>query len=479
MRCERVHDRDGLAAMAFVATVDTRDFAGQQLVYRVGLVDSKGKAIKSGNGRFQDTRGNVAATRTLMAPEARWTFENVRVTIPAAELEVGPGDLPVWAHFGVYQPNGRRLSSQFARLPLRIPADFADRGALAVAGRPASSEDAGRAEGPTATTAQERPSGQPGGGGGSSGKTMAEAGVPEGRARASEAVADRPTGALARSARRALDLVGTLGRAESDGQDHEAEKGAAPTDGWGGQAAGGQRRMDGGPRTAAVGERSGPQAGSTGVKPGPAAGRTLVAGRDKPQEAAEDRPGPAAGDTNGVLPREQRTSTSAQTAASERGSAVQPRVARIYRVRPGDTLRSIALRHYGDANQWDAILRANPGIDPRRLRIGQRMILPPLRERAPEGAQSAEPSTTSPTSDNPLPAEPPRTYVVRKGDTLMGIADRLLGDWKRWREILELNRDRLAQAERLRIGMVLKVPPREPGSGPTKPEGRPLPELPE
>ncbi|HHW30267.1 MAG TPA: LysM peptidoglycan-binding domain-containing protein [Clostridiaceae bacterium] len=44
-----------------------------------------------------------------------------------------------------------------------------------------------------------------------------------------------------------------------------------------------------------------------------------------------------------------------------------------YIIRPGDTLYTIALRYYTTVN---AILTANPGIDPLSLRVGQRIIVP-------------------------------------------------------------------------------------------------------
>jgi nucleoid-associated protein YgaU len=48
-------------------------------------------------------------------------------------------------------------------------------------------------------------------------------------------------------------------------------------------------------------------------------------------------------------------------------------------VQPGDTLRSIALQHYGDASQWPRIYQANQdviGPDPDALKAGTRLRLP-------------------------------------------------------------------------------------------------------
>jgi nucleoid-associated protein YgaU len=47
-----------------------------------------------------------------------------------------------------------------------------------------------------------------------------------------------------------------------------------------------------------------------------------------------------------------------------------------YTIRRGDTLWSIAARHYGDGKQWQRIVDANPGLDPQKLAVGQVITLP-------------------------------------------------------------------------------------------------------
>ncbi len=47
-----------------------------------------------------------------------------------------------------------------------------------------------------------------------------------------------------------------------------------------------------------------------------------------------------------------------------------------YAISRGDTLWSIASRTYGDGQRWRDIVNANPGLEPRRLRVGQTIVLP-------------------------------------------------------------------------------------------------------
>jgi len=59
-----------------------------------------------------------------------------------------------------------------------------------------------------------------------------------------------------------------------------------------------------------------------------------------------------------------------------------------------------------------------------------------------------------------IDGEIPDTHIVQTGDTLTGLASRYLGSMSRYREIFELNRDRLAGPDDLRVGMTLRIPAR-------------------
>lgn len=51
-------------------------------------------------------------------------------------------------------------------------------------------------------------------------------------------------------------------------------------------------------------------------------------------------------------------------------------------------------------------------------------------------------------------------YTVRYGDTLSGIADRLLGSPGRYQEIYDANRDRMDSPDRLKVGAAIRIPRR-------------------
>jgi len=49
---------------------------------------------------------------------------------------------------------------------------------------------------------------------------------------------------------------------------------------------------------------------------------------------------------------------------------------RIYTVHKGDTLWSIAVQYYGDGQRYRDIIKANPGLEPTKMYVGQQIILP-------------------------------------------------------------------------------------------------------
>lgn len=55
-------------------------------------------------------------------------------------------------------------------------------------------------------------------------------------------------------------------------------------------------------------------------------------------------------------------------------------------------------------------------------------------------------------------AAPQRTYTVKTGDTLSGIAKQELGDANAYTKIFQANRDQLNDPDRIKPGQVLKIP---------------------
>lgn len=52
--------------------------------------------------------------------------------------------------------------------------------------------------------------------------------------------------------------------------------------------------------------------------------------------------------------------------------------AKIWRVKQGDTLKRIAAKEYGNPNLWRRIADANKIDNPRLLKPGMKLVIPPL-----------------------------------------------------------------------------------------------------
>lgn len=68
------------------------------------------------------------------------------------------------------------------------------------------------------------------------------------------------------------------------------------------------------------------------------------------------------------------------------------------------------------------------------------------------------PEAEEPEPQRPAEVPATKTYTVQKGDCLTLIAKRQLGNGTRWREIYDLNRDKISNPNMIQIGWVLTLP---------------------
>ncbi len=129
-----------------------------------------------------------------------------------------------------------------------------------------------------------------------------------------------------------------------------------------------------------------------------------------------------------------------------------------YTVQAGDTLWSIAQRFYGTGYEFPRLVAANVG---RQMTGGERftaagVIQPGWVLRVPLPSQTVSESNGA------------HYYVVEEGDTLQGIAARLLGNEEKWRTLFEANRSAaqlnghvLTDPDLIWPGLRLKLPAAE------------------
>jgi nucleoid-associated protein YgaU len=134
---------------------------------------------------------------------------------------------------------------------------------------------------------------------------------------------------------------------------------------------------------------------------------------------------------------------------------------RMYTVRTGDTLESIADKVYGDRYKWSYLVQANReklGRSPYTLSVGARLVVPSVDELA-----------NTDFAGSPLNSD--GTYTVQSGDSLGSIAVKVYGSSRKWQQLYELNRDRLSSPSSLQVGQKLRIREEEGGGVDNDPVG--------
>lgn len=117
----------------------------------------------------------------------------------------------------------------------------------------------------------------------------------------------------------------------------------------------------------------------------------------------------------------------------------KPAEPKIHVVQPGETIGKIAKLYYPNqvARGTEAILRANATVDPARMRVGTKLVIPDLGAEAAAAPSGVQPASAK-SGSAPKPAtslKPGGTYVTVRGDTLAAISRRAYGDASRWQDI--------------------------------------------
>lgn len=112
----------------------------------------------------------------------------------------------------------------------------------------------------------------------------------------------------------------------------------------------------------------------------------------------------------------------------------------VYVVGPGDSLSKIARRLYGDKNEWRMLAQVNDIDNPSRILPGQ-VIRFPADERTANFRNNLDRAK--------------ERVVVQAGDTLGGLARKLMGSTSYWKALWQMNADKVSNPNMIRTNQVL------------------------
>lgn len=129
---------------------------------------------------------------------------------------------------------------------------------------------------------------------------------------------------------------------------------------------------------------------------------------------------------------------------------------RTHVIQQGENYSTIAQAAYGNSSYYPHLIRANPNIDPKKLRPGMTIVIPDLSHVV------ARPSDTPQLASDSKPAQTideKREYRVQPSDSLYKISLKLYGKAEKVDAIYELNKDQIGpNRSHLKVGTILKLP---------------------
>ena len=134
---------------------------------------------------------------------------------------------------------------------------------------------------------------------------------------------------------------------------------------------------------------------------------------------------------------------------------------RLHVVAAGETIAKIAKLEYPGLGQKaiDGVLKANPTLDPTRMPVNFKLLLPDL---VAEGkvADAGKKAGSAPGAPESIVAtlKPGTLYVTKKGDTLQILAKRAYRDSNQWHRIWVENFDDITDTDHLQPGLRLRIP---------------------
>ncbi len=127
-----------------------------------------------------------------------------------------------------------------------------------------------------------------------------------------------------------------------------------------------------------------------------------------------------------------------------------------------EVMETIARHYLGSIDDWRIIAKANPRVDPQKLKPGMTLRIPKDKSNIQgvvEGKESRLGVLETPRLDDSQGDASVIEYVVQPGDSLSRISQRFYGTSRHAKFIFESNRNILRTLDDISIGQLLRLPP--------------------
>jgi len=127
-------------------------------------------------------------------------------------------------------------------------------------------------------------------------------------------------------------------------------------------------------------------------------------------------------------------------------------------VAQNEALQTIAKHYFGSIDDWPIIAKANPRVDPQKLKAGMVLRIPKDKNNI-QGILENDKTVAGVIESHTNPDSKVIEYVVRSGDSLSLISKRIYGSTRYAGFIYESNKDTLRSIDSISVGQLLRLPP--------------------
>ncbi|MEN8692543.1 MAG: LysM domain-containing protein [Desulfobacterales bacterium] len=126
--------------------------------------------------------------------------------------------------------------------------------------------------------------------------------------------------------------------------------------------------------------------------------------------------------------------------------------------RSGETLIAISRWYTGAADNWKRLVDVNNGLNPRRIRVGDEILIPEELMKTHQPMPADFMTSKAPKKSVPSRVEPaPYVHTVRRsGETLVAISRWYTGSADNWKRLVETNNG--LNPRRVRVGDKILIP---------------------